>query len=92
MSHPLYLPVSSLLSNSQQKKIPGVENMLLAGKLPPIDYNALYLLKAIDYELQRIKTMSSPWAQVPLHKTAFIYIAIKKKKKRGVRYRNRIRV
>lgn len=78
MSHPLYLPVSSLLSNTQQKKISGVENMLFAGKVPPIDYNALYLLKAIDYELHRIKTMSSPWAQVPLHKTAFIYNAIRK--------------
>lgn len=79
MPHPLYSPMS-LLSNTRQKKVSGVENMLFAGKVPPIDYTALYLLKPIDYELCRTRTMSSLWAHVTLHKTAFIYEAIKKKR------------
>lgn len=37
--------MSSLLSNTQQKKVSGVENVLFAGKVPPTDYIALDLLK-----------------------------------------------
>jgi len=65
--------------------------MLFAAQVPPIDYTALYLLKPKRYELCRTRTTSSLWAHALLHKTAFLYEAIKKKKKKkDVQYRKRI--
>lgn len=88
MPQPLYLPVSSLLSNTQQKKVSGVKNMLFAGIVPPTDCTAFYLLKPTDYELCRTRTTSSLWAHALLHKNTFTYKAIVIKK-RNVQYRKK---
>lgn len=78
VSHCVSPPVLAIVISplhAQQNKVSGAESRLFAGKEPPIDYTALYLLETKDCELCRMRITSSLQAHFLLHNTAFIYEA-----------------